>query len=76
MVAYITLHAHMENLCIIGSGCSNHMSIDKRKFMGLNFFDGGAVTLNNNLVAKNTGKGTLSLDGGETKLYDVLYVEV
>lgn len=37
-------------------------------------FDGWFVTLGNNSVAKIIDKGTLSIDGGKTKIYDVLYV--
>lgn len=43
--------------------------------MNFKKFEGGFVTLGNNLIAKISGKGTLSLDGGKTKTHDVLYVE-
>lgn len=76
-MAQIALHAHKKsNLWIIDNGYSSHMTRDKSKFMNFKDFDGEDVIVNNNYIARIVSKGTLSLDGGKTRTYNILYVKV
>ncbi|GLJ54155.1 hypothetical protein SUGI_1160370 [Cryptomeria japonica] len=59
---------------VIESGCSHHMTGDKRKFLLLQEFAGGLVGFGDNKTRKIKGKGTISLDG-KTNTDNVYYVE-
>ncbi|XP_043725747.1 uncharacterized protein LOC122672320 [Telopea speciosissima] len=50
---------------ILDSGCSNHMSGDKGRFLKLKSIDGGNVRFGNNGGAKIEGKGTVKLNSGK-----------
>jgi hypothetical protein len=59
----------------IDSGCSKHMTGDTNFFVTLKEEKGGNDTFGNNSSIRIVGKGTASLDNGNTKTYNVLYVE-
>ncbi|KAJ4973844.1 hypothetical protein NE237_007018 [Protea cynaroides] len=59
---------------ILDSGCSSHMTGDKKMFQQLQQYEGGIVKFGNNEGAKVTGKGSISINNGKVKLHDVFYV--
>ncbi|XP_043697427.1 uncharacterized protein LOC122648256, partial [Telopea speciosissima] len=59
---------------ILDSGCSSHITGDKNKFVELNQYEGGSIKFGNSENVKIVGKGTVHLDDGKVKTFDVLYV--
>lgn len=72
MIAQTALHAKKQILWVIDSGCSKHMTGEKRKFIELKKCKEGSVSIGDNTTIKICGKGILSLDGNKKKK-DVLY---
>jgi hypothetical protein len=64
-----------NNPWYIDSGCSKHMTRDKRKFLTLSENKSGNVTFGNDAPRKIKGKGMVSLSNGKWKAQDVLFVE-
>jgi hypothetical protein len=64
-----------KNPWYINSGCSKHMTGDKRKFMSLSESKSGNVTFGNDAPGKIKGKGMVSLSNGKGKAQDVLFVD-
>ncbi|XP_057847721.1 uncharacterized protein LOC131057584 [Cryptomeria japonica] len=59
-----TLHAKVEpKVWIIDSGCSNHMTGDRNKFINLEKYDGGLVKFGEEEYTPICGKGSISIDG-------------
>jgi len=70
----LALCAHSEeNLWFVGSGCSRHMIIDKRKFVSLNKKEGNVSFGSGS--AKIAGKGTVTLINGKGKAQNALLVD-
>ena len=46
---------------IIDSGCSHHMTVDKSKFIKLNYYEGNSVRFCNNAPCLIKGKGSIKL---------------
>ncbi|GLJ44734.1 hypothetical protein SUGI_0940610 [Cryptomeria japonica] len=59
---------------VIDSGCSHHMTRDKRKFLSLKEFTGGLVRFGDDKECMIKGRGTISLDG-KHNTDNVYYVE-
>jgi hypothetical protein len=59
----------------IASGCSKHITGDQNKFLILKEEKGGSITFADNASARIVGKCIISLDNGNTKTQNVLYVE-
>ena len=51
------------------------MTDDKKKFLTLKEVNGGSVTFGSNASARIARKGTISLNNGNTKIENVLYVD-
>lgn len=73
-IVQTALHAEWKNLWVVDSGCSNHMTSDKKKFIKLEDWNGGSVRFRDNSSIKIKGKGTLNIDE-KLKEKDVYYVE-
>jgi hypothetical protein len=72
---HVALHAQNDkDKWCIDSGCSNHMTRYKTKFITLKKNEGN-VTFGDNETSKIVGKGTPSLDNGRDKVEKVLCVE-
>lgn len=71
MISQNTLHAKKQNLCVIDSGYSKHMTGDRGKFIELKSYKEGSVSLRDNTTIKIFGKGIFSLDG-KNKTKDVV----
>ena len=63
-----------EGMWYLDSGCSRHMTGDKRKFISLELKDGGKVTLGDNTTCRVLGTGTIKLSRFIT-LEKVLFVD-
>jgi hypothetical protein len=63
------------NQWYIDNGCSKHVTGDQTKFLTLKEEKGGNVTFRDNAFARIVGKCTISLDNGNTKTHNVLYLE-
>ena len=59
---------------ILDSGCSSHMTGDKKKFQKLQEYEGGSVRFGNNDGAQIVGKGTVKLNDGNIRSEEVLFV--
>ncbi|GLJ44625.1 hypothetical protein SUGI_0937950 [Cryptomeria japonica] len=58
------LHARRHiNEWLIDSGCSNHMTGDKSKFVKLDKYDGGSVRFEDDQTTQIVGIGSISFDG-------------
>jgi hypothetical protein len=76
MIVQTALHAQNEgNQWYIDIDYSRHMTSDKRKFLTPKRTNGGIVRFGDNVSTNISGKGTLVLDDGRTKIENVLYVE-
>jgi hypothetical protein len=76
MLVQTTLHAkNNENQWYVGSGCSSHMTCDKRKFLTLKEVKRDSMTFGSDVTARIDRKGTLSLNNEKTKIENVLYVD-
>lgn len=67
-------HFDNSNEWIIDSGCSHHMTGDRRKFLSLEEYDGGAVRFGNDAPCMVKGKGSISLNG-KNSVDNVYWVE-
>jgi len=57
------INSYQEDIWYADSGCSKHMTADKRKFLSLKEEDrGNNVTFGNNAPKRIKGKGIVSLD--------------
>lgn len=74
LIVQTALHAERKNLWVFDSGCSNHMTRDKKKFIKLDDWNCGSVRFGDNSSIKIKGRGTLNIDG-KLKAHDVYYVE-
>lgn len=54
---YYTSWLEKENLCIIDSECSNHITKDKRKFINFKKFDGATMKLGSKSIEKKMQQG-------------------
>ena len=54
-------HVRKNDTWIIDSGCSHHLTSDKRKFERLEHYDSGSVIFENNEPCFIKGKGCISL---------------
>ena len=63
-----------QTMWYLDSGCSRHMTGDKRKFISLQLREGGTVTYGDNTKGKILGTGTVG-NNSNTLIEDVLYVE-
>ena len=59
----------------LDSGCSKHMTGDRRKFITFDENKIGNVTFGNDKSGKIKGKGSVSLDNGRGKAQDVQFVD-
>ncbi|GLJ39976.1 hypothetical protein SUGI_0817840 [Cryptomeria japonica] len=59
----LTARIEDKNEWIIDSGCSNHMTGDKSKFLTFQEYNGGLVRFGDDKACLIKGKGTISLDG-------------
>ena len=76
MLVYTAFHAQNKgNQWCTDSGLWSHMKRDQTKFLTLKEENKGNVTFGDNTTTRIDGKGTLSLDSGNTKIDNVLYVE-
>lgn len=76
MIVWTAFHVKEEpNAWVIGSGCSNNMINDKRKFISLENWNGGSIKFGSKEVAQIYGKGTITIDG-KHKTKKILYVKV
>jgi len=76
MLVQIALHAQNKgNQWCIDNRCSSHMTGDQTKFLTLKEVNIGSVTFWDNTTTRIVGKGTLSLDNGNTKIEIALNVE-
>lgn len=62
-----------RNKWLIGSGCSNHMTTDKSKFLKLDKYDGDSVRLEDGQTTQIVGIGSISFDGNHIT-YNVYYM--
>lgn len=70
-----TLHAKVEQKAwIIDSGCSNHMTNNKEKFINLEKYDGESMKFTREEVAPFCVIRSITIDGNH-KIIDVNYVE-
>lgn len=70
----ITLYAQKEEYkWYIDSGCTKHMTGNKKKIITLKKEEGGDASFGDDGIAKILGKGTITLKG-TTKAHNVLYV--
>lgn len=60
LIIQTALHVERKNLCVVDSGCSNHMTSDKKKFIKLEYWNGGSVRFGDNSSIKIKGKGLLT----------------
>lgn len=56
MISQMDLHANEQDLWIVDSGCSKHMTRDKKKFIKLEMKKGGSISLDDNTAIKIHGK--------------------
>lgn len=66
--------SNKKSLWVVDSGCSNHMTGDKDKFLKLEDYAGGCVKFGDNSGIQIKGRGSLLLND-DTPLHDVYYVE-
>jgi hypothetical protein len=64
-----------KNPWYIDSGCSSHMTCDKRKFLSLKESKSGSVTFGNDALGKIRGKGLVILSNGGGRAQDVLFID-
>ena len=59
----------------LDSGCSNHMTGDRSKFITFDEKKSGNATFGNDKAGKIKGKGSVNLDNGRGKAQAVLFVD-
>lgn len=74
LIVQTAIHVERINLWVVDSGCSNHMTGDKKKFINLDDWNGGSLRFGDNSSIKIKGKGTLNIYD-KLKAHDVYYVE-
>ncbi|GLJ31051.1 hypothetical protein SUGI_0621380 [Cryptomeria japonica] len=64
-----------KSVWVIDSGCSHHMTGDKRKLVSMEKYDDGIVRFGDDKANVIRGRGSISFDG-KHNIDDVLYAEV
>lgn len=74
LLVQTALLSNKKILWVVDSGCSNHMTRDKEKFVKLEDYASGFVKFGDNSGIQIKGRGSLILNNN-TPIHDVYYVE-